>query len=183
VYLLSTLHRVLGSLAALAILVWAVWPRAADAELRATYARLRSSPVPPLLVGSTLPRDTSAEVAADGYTVSADMPGLGRISMVGRAGGAVDDGPLQVRGHAAQVSRSDQATTLTWQEGGAAYTLTLPGQPDATTLQAVAQRVEPLPDAARDAFGFTADTPLLYLVYLPLFVGFCGWASGRLLAR
>jgi hypothetical protein len=172
---------------ALAVLVWAVWPRATDADLRvqSTYARLRASPVPPLLVGSTLPRQASAEVSADGYAVSSDVPGVGRVSIVGRAGslpGAAGGG-LEVRGHAAQVRLTDEGTALAWEESGAAYTLTLPGRADARTIQAVAQRIVPLPDAARDAFGFAWDTPLLYVGYLPLFVGFLGWASGRLLAR
>jgi hypothetical protein len=183
VYLLSALARVLGSLVALALLVWAVWPRAADAELRATYDRLRASPVPPLLVGQNPPRQMTAEVSPNGYSVSSDVPGIGQVAIVGRAGGTTAQGPLQVRGHPAQLGQSNDRTILTWQEGGAGYTLTLPGRPDERTIQAVAQRVEPLPDAARDALGFPGDTPLLYLAYLPLFVAFAGWASGRLLAQ
>jgi hypothetical protein len=181
------LARVLGSLLALAVLVWAVWPRATDAGLRvqSTYARLRASPVPPLLVGGTLPREASAEVSADGYAVSSEVPGVGRVSIVGRAGSVpgAARGELKVRGHAAQVSLTDAGTALAWEESGAAYTLTLPGRADDRLLQAVAQRITPLPDAARDAFGFAWDTPLLYLVYLPLLLGFAGWAGGRLLAR
>jgi hypothetical protein len=183
VYLLSALARVLGSLVALAVLVWAVWPRAADAPLRATYDRLRQSPVPPLLVGQSLPRQASAEVSRDGYSISTDVPGVGQVSVAGRIGGAVAEGSLQVRGHPAQLSRADDATVLAWQEAGAGYRLTLPGRAEERTMQALAQRVEPLPDAARDAYGFVGDTPLLYLVYLPLFVAFGGWASARLLAR
>ena len=173
----------LGSLVALAVLVWAVWPRAADAQLRATYDRLRQSPVPPLLIGQSLPRQASAEVSSDGYSFSSDVPGVGAVSIVGRPGGVPFASPLSVRGHPAQFSDSNDGTVLTWLEGGADYTLTVPGRADLSTIQALAQRVEPLPDATRDAFGFGGDTPLLYLVYLPLFVAFAGWASARLLAR
>jgi hypothetical protein len=70
-----------------------------------------------------------------------------------------------------------------WQEPGATYSLTVAGWADDARLQAVGQRIVPLADARRDAFGFGWDTPLLYVVYLPLCVGFVGWASGRLLAR
>jgi hypothetical protein len=183
VYLLSALARVLGGLVALAVLVWAVWPRAADAQLRATYDRLRGSPVPPLLVGQSLPRQMNAEVSPDGYSVSSDVPGVGQVSIAGRTRGTTAQGAFEVRGQPAQLSRAADVTVLTWQEAGAGYTLTLPGRPDERTIQALARRVEPLPDAARDAFGFAGDTPLLYLVYLPLFVAFAGWASGRLLAH
>ena len=182
-YLLSALVRVFGTLLALAVLVWAVWPRAADAQLRATYDRLRQSPVPPLLVGQSLPRQASAEVSRDGYSIAMDVAGVGQVSVAGRIGGTVAEGSLLVRGHPAQLSRADDATVLAWQEAGAGYTLTLPGRADQRTIQALAERVEPLPDAARDAFGFARDTPLLYLLYLPLFVAFGGWASARLLGR
>jgi hypothetical protein len=183
VYLLSALARVLGSLVALAVLVWAVWPRAADSQLRATYDRLRESPVPPLVLGQPLPTRASADVSSDGYAFSSDLPGVGAVSIVGRPGGVPTASPLRVRGHPAQFSQSNDATVLSWQEDGAGYTLTLHGSVDVRTIQALAQRVEPLPDAARDAFGFAGDTPLLYLLYLPLFLAFAGWASGRLLAR
>jgi hypothetical protein len=184
VYLLSTLARVLGTLAALALLVWAVWPRATDTDLRATYARLRASPVPPLLVGGVLPRAASAEVSSDGYAISTEVPNVGQVSIVGRtAAGTTSSGDVEVRGQPADVSVGEQATTLTWHERAATYTLSVPGRPDDRTLSALAQRVAPLQDATRDAFGFGWDTPLLYLVYLPLGLGFFGWASGRLLAR
>ena len=170
----------------LALLVWVVWPRATDEHERATYASLRAAPVPPLLLGAPELHSSHATLTADGYTFEAELPNLGHVSIAGRRGSPASGGApaaFEVRGHAAQVSATAEATTLAWQESTAGYTLTLAGRADAATLDAVAQRVVPLPEATRDAFGFAWDTPLLYLVYLPLLLGFAGWAGGRLLAR
>lgn len=179
--------RVVASLALLALVIWLIWPRPTgdEAARRATYDALRPAAVPPLLLGDATSNPTGS-LTADGYTFEADLPSVGRVALRGQPGQlalASSTGALLVRGHPASLTTSPTETTIAWQEPGATYTLSVPGQPDATTLQAIAARVAPLPDAARDAFGFGWDTPLLYLVYLPLFVGLFVWTGGRLLAR
>jgi hypothetical protein len=181
------LARVVGSLAVLGLLTAAVWPRASDAALRDTYASLRSAPVPALLVGSVRPASASAEVTADRYVLAAELPDVGRVTISGQRAGSAQPaqvGSLRVRGYTASLSTaSADQTALVWTEPDATYTLAVAGQPGPTTLDALAARVVPLDQAARDAFGFAWDTPLLYAAYLPLFVGFAGWAGARLLAR
>jgi hypothetical protein len=44
-------------------------------------------------------------------------------------------------------------------------------------------RLVPLDQASLDAFGFAVDTPLLYLVYLPLFVGFIVAVGGLVVGK
>jgi hypothetical protein len=179
---------ILAPLALLALLVWVVWPRPSPAEAaqRATYDALRSAAVSPVLLAGGAVSDPRAGLTPDGYRFEADLAGVGHVTLRGGQIAPMPDAspaPFEVDGHPATLSSAAAETSIVWQASGAGYTLVVPGQPDATTLQAIAARVAPLPTASRDAFGFGGDTPLLYLAYLPLFVGFFGWSGGRLLAR
>ena len=133
--------------------MWIAWPRSTDAGLRQAYAELEASPVSVLVIGAVLPREAHAELTPSGYTFTAEIRGIGLVTIVG-----------------------------TQTASGPRYDLAVPDGSSPHTREALQQRLVPLDQASRDAFGSRWDTPLLYLGYLPLLVGFLVLGCVSLLA-
>ena len=153
------MSRVLAGAAAVGILALVVlaWPRASDVEVRAAYVQLQASPVPVLAIGWISPVAARADVSNDGYTL------IIRDSAVG---------DLTIRGNRGRETAAG-AGSLVWHVGDVEYTT------DAT----LGPRVVPLAEAKRQLTGSEWDTPVLYGFYLPLLIGFLGWAVVSLFTR
>jgi len=151
------------------LLVQHAWPRTANASMRQTLDRLRGSPVPVYVIVPQQPRVTNSTLEPDGYSYT-----------------IVRGDPLIVRGRRTGLPDAPPAPSgagqLTWTQNGATYTITAESDLREGTPAGLMERVIPLELALRQNWGFTADTPLLYLLYVPLLAGFAGWACWSLVA-
>jgi hypothetical protein len=143
----------------LALILWLSWPKGDNPDLRNAINTLRSAPVPPLIVRPQEARELDAEVSGEGYRYAIRQGLVRTVEVTGKRSAAADRGytPGMVEGRG-QVS---------WVTGGVEYTLSVPGQLDESAQRSLLPRVIPLREAEREAFGRPADTPLLYLLYLP----------------
>ncbi len=152
--------------ASLGLLAPRAWPATANPALRATLDTLRAAPVPVLVVLPQEPRETRAQVLGDGYTYTIVRP---------------DSPPLVLRGTRMPGAATSEPRVgngeLRWTTDGTAYTVTDPGIDSPEAASSLRERAIPLATALREQWGFEPDTPLLYLVYLPLFLGFAAWAA------
>ncbi len=159
----------LVSTGALALLVRWVWPSPWNPGLRASFETLRASPVPVLVYVPRQPRDTHAEVTADGYryTVAAES----NLVVSGRRAqpGARFDGYYRRPGQ------------ITWTDGGVEYSVEV-GSAEAWTDEIVHDSLLSLDAARLDQWGFSVDTPVLFLFYVPAFAAFTAWAAWLALA-
>jgi hypothetical protein len=148
---------------AIGLLVQRAWPQPGNAGLRQSLDGLRGSSVPVYVVVPQQPRETHSTLEPDGYTytiVRGDP-----LIVRGRRSGAPDAAPaLAGRGQ------------LTWSQAGVTYTITAESDLRDGPPSGLMDRVTPLDVALRQNWGFAGDTPLLYLVYVPLLAGFGGWA-------
>ena len=148
---------------AIGLLVRNGWPATANASMRQTLDRLRAARVPVYVVIPQQPRDTLSTVEPDAYSYA-----------------LVRGDPLIVRGR--RTGQPDSPPTpsspgqLTWTRNGVTYTITAESDLREGTPAGLMERVIPLELALRQGWGFEGDTPLLYLVYVPLLAGFGGWA-------
>ena len=167
---LSTLGVVFVLAVGIGLLVQRGWPNTANGEMRQTLDRLRGSPVPVLVVIPQQPRETTSSLEADGYTYT-----------------IVRGDPLIVRGRRSDLPDAAPALSgpgeLTWTQGGATYTITAASDLKDGPPGALMARLTPLDLALRQNWGFAGDSPLLYLLYVPLLAGFGGWACWSLIVR
>ena len=164
---LGTLAFLIALSVSIGLLVQRGWPKTANGGLRQTLEGLRGSPVPVFVVVPQQPRDTTSTLETDGYTytiVRGDS-----LVVRGRRTGLPDEPPrLSAQG---QVS---------WTKSGATYTITAESDLRDGPPSALMERVIPLDIALRQNWGFGADVPLLYLLYVPLLAGFGAWACWSL---
>ena len=150
------------------LLVQRAWPQPANAGLRQSLDRLRGSPVPVYVVVPQQPREISSSVESDGYTYT-----------------IVRGDPLIVRGRKSGLPDSAPVLSapgeVTWTQGGATYTITAQSDLKDGPPAALMERVTPLDVALRQNWGFAGDSPLLYLLYVPLLAGFGAWACWSLI--
>jgi hypothetical protein len=163
---------------AVAAFVWLAWPASPNPEQRRDLEALRASPVPVLVPLLDPDWRTTAEVTADGYVLKAAPPGGAPLAVTGSRTEAVGEPEpnLVARARPLNVTSPsrihDPETTLKdvkWSESGVTYILSLP---ELTRDDESADRVEhlqPLELAIHASQAWPGDTPLLYLVYLPLF--------------
>jgi hypothetical protein len=146
----------------IAVLVRRGWPLTANAQMYETLDRLRGSPVPVYVVIPQQPRELKSTVESDGFTYT-----------------IVRGDPLIIRGR--RTGQPDAPATpsspgqLTWSIGGVTYTITAESDLKDGPPSALMERVIPLELALRQGWGFSGDSPLLYLLYVPLLAGFGGW--------
>ena len=147
---------------AIGVLVRRGWPLTANASMYETLDRLRASPVPVFVVIPQQPRETHSTVEPDGFSYT-----------------IVRGDPLIVRGR--RTAEPDAPPTLsspgrlTWSNGGVTYTITAESDLKDGPPAALMERLIPLELALRQGWGFGGDSPLLYLLYVPVLVAFAGW--------
>jgi hypothetical protein len=167
---LGTLSVLVVLAAGIAVLVQRGWPNTANAGMRQTLDRLRGSPVPVLVVIPHQPRETNSSLEPDGYTYT-----------------IVRGDPLIVRGRRSGLPDAAPALSgpgqLTWTQDGATYTITAQSDLHDGPPSALMERLTPLDVALRQNWGFAGDSPLLYLLYVPLLAAFGGWACWSLMLR
>jgi hypothetical protein len=155
---------------AVGMLVQRAWPKTANAPMRQTLDRLRGSSVPVFVIIPQQPRDLTSSLEPDGYTYT-----------------IVRGDPLIVQGRRTGQPDAPPARSgpgqLRWTQAGTTYTITAESDLREGTPAGVMERVIPLELALRQNWGFTGDSPLLYLVYLPLLAGFGAWACWSLMIR
>jgi hypothetical protein len=115
--------------------------------------------VPALVIQPQEPRETRAEVSADGYAYALFAP----------------DGPIQVTGSRQPGAAAAAGPgSMTWSQDGITYTLSAPPTYSPQQMAETAARLTPVNVALSDEYGFAFDTPLLFVVYLPLLLAFVG---------
>ncbi|HYY88977.1 MAG TPA: hypothetical protein VFA49_09285 [Chloroflexota bacterium] len=147
---------------AIGVLVRRGWPLTANASMYETLDRLRASRVPVFVVIPQQPRETHSTVEPDGFSYT-----------------IVRGDPLIVRGRRTAVPDTPATLSspgrLTWSNGGVTYTITAESDLKDGPPAALMERVIPLELALRQGWGFGGDSPLLYLLYVPVLVAFAGW--------
>ncbi len=159
-------RRALGlwvvSAVALVALALIAYPDRAQSSVPDAYVTLERAPIPVAVVGWIQPLEADAQLLPDGYTLHVRANGLGDVTLTGNRD------PRAV----------PPAAVLTWQASGATYALQTVAAPEV-----VRSRVTTLELAEAQLTGSTLDSPLLYLLYLPAFVGMAVWLGISLLRR
>jgi hypothetical protein len=145
------------------------WPQPADTGIRQAYQQLTTAAIPALVVGWISPDAGSVELRPDGYTLRVHDQQFGDLSVEGQRDSV---SPAATSPQDAAASRRDVGES----RQDATYRV------DAAYDQfALRSRLIPLNEGMAQLSGHTLDTPLLYLVYLPLLIGVPLLAAASLL--
>lgn len=173
----------------LAGVVWAAWPESRDQGVAGALASAGRSPVPALVPLIPPGWQARTDLQNGGYRFRATPPGGEVLEVRGTRTRPADLPPPTLALRSAMgsidfppVETGTRPKEVTWEEGGVFYTIQTSSRTTDVEVAELADRLVAPRVALDGTRAWVGDTPLLYLLYLPLLLGLGGWLAYRALS-